>query len=81
MICSEFNVNENWLLNGEGEMFVTSDEFNLNEYIDQRGATPLEKEIIRTYFDLDENIRKEIMEHFKCHIISAVQKDPSLLVY
>ena len=32
-ICREFNVNENWLKNGEGEMFVQTDEFDLNEYI------------------------------------------------
>lgn len=80
LMCKEFNVSEDWLLNGEGEMFVTSDEFDLNKYMDQIGSTPLEKELIRTYFDLDENIRKEIMEHFKCRLISAVQKDPSLLV-
>lgn len=80
LMCKEFNVSEDWLLNGEGEMFVTSDEFDLNKYMDQIGSTPLEKELIRTYFDLDENIRKEIMEHFKCRLISAVQKDPTLLV-
>lgn len=80
LMCKEFNVSEDWLLNGEGEMFVTSDEFDLNKYMDSIGSSPLEKELIRTYFDLDKEVRKEIMEHFKCRLISAIQKDPTLLV-
>ena len=79
-ICREFNVNENWLKNGEGEMFVQTDEFDLNEYMKSRGATDLEMELMRAYFDLDENIRKEIMEHFKSKLGKAAQKNPSAFI-
>ena len=79
-ICREFNVNENWLKNGEGEMFVQTDEFDLNEYMKSRGATDLEMELMRAYFDLDENIRKEIMEHFKSKLGKAAQKNPAAFI-
>ena len=79
-ICREFNVNENWLKNGEGEMFVQTDEFDLNEYMKSRGATNLEMELMRAYFDLDENIRKEIMEHFKSKLGKAAQKNPAVFI-
>lgn len=80
LMCKEFNVNEKWLLDGEGEMFVQTDEFDLNEYMKSRGATDLEMELMRAYFDLDENIRKEIMEHFKSKLGKAAQKNPAVFI-
>lgn len=64
-ICREFNINENWLLNGIEPMMIEADSFSLDEFITKQGGTELEKEIIRTYFELPEDIRKAILEHFK----------------
>lgn len=30
-ICSEFNINENWLRTGEGKMFLAIETFSLDE--------------------------------------------------
>lgn len=79
-ICREFNVNEQWLKYGKGEMLAPADTFNLNEYMKSRGATALEIELMRAYFDLDEDIRKEIMKHFKNKFSEAAQKNPSIFV-
>lgn len=80
LICSEFNVNEEWLLNGTEPMFSEPEAFALDDFAKSKGATALELEIIKTYFELDPEIRKAAMEHFRRRLISAVAADPSLLV-
>lgn len=80
LICSEFNVNEEWLLNGTEPMFVQPDSFSLDDFVKSKGATGLELEIVKTYFELDPEIRKAAMEHFKRRLASAVAADPTLIV-
>lgn len=80
LICSEFNVNEEWLLNGVEPMFVQPDAFSLDDFVKSKGATSLELEIVKTYFELDPEIRKAAMEHFKRRLASAVAADPSLII-
>lgn len=80
LMCSEFNVNEEWLLNGTEPMFVQQDTFSLDDFVKSKNATGLELEIVKTYFDLDPEIRKTAMEHFKRRLIDAVASDPTLIV-
>ncbi len=65
LICKEFSVNEDWLLNGNEPMFVEPDTFSLDEFAKQHGATDLELQIVRAYFDLDADTREMLFEHFK----------------
>lgn len=65
LICSEFNVNEDWLLNGNEPMFIEPDEFNLDDFVKSKGATGIELEIIKAYFELDPDIRHSALEYFK----------------
>ena len=80
LICSEFNVNEEWLLNGTEPMFVQPDTFSLDDFVKSKGATGLELEIVKTYFELDPEIRKAAMGHFKRRLVAAVAADPALIV-
>ncbi|MDO5015262.1 MAG: helix-turn-helix transcriptional regulator [Clostridia bacterium] len=64
-ICREFNVNENWLRFGEGNMFTPIDEISLDELVSNNSIDELEAEIIKTYFSLDKEIRKSALEKFK----------------
>lgn len=65
LICSEFNVNEEWLLNGTGEMFVQPDSFSLDDFIKARGGTDIELELVKIYFELDPELRKALVGHFR----------------
>lgn len=65
LICSTFNVREEWLLDGIAPMYKQADTFSLDEFIKDKNATSLELEIIKLYFELDPEIRKAAIEHFK----------------
>ena len=64
-ICAICNVNEIWLRTGEGEMFDESDEFSLDEYAKQNKLTALEFDILKTYMELDSDVRKNLMSNLK----------------
>ena len=74
-ICREFNVNEEWLRTGKGDMTIDSDTFSLDKFLKQRGATELELQIIKSYFDLDPDMRKMLIDHFQKGISSPVTID------
>jgi hypothetical protein len=77
LICREFNVNKNWLETGEGEIFAKPDMFGLDEFIKSRGGTELELEIVKIYFELDPELRKALLSHFKSRLS---QLHPAVLV-
>lgn len=73
-ICREFGVNEEWLLSGSGPMFIQSSTFSLDEFVKSRGASVLELDIMKAYFDLEPDVRKMIIEHFKSRL-AAPKRD------
>lgn len=68
LICEKFNVSEEWLRTGSGEMFLQPETFSLDEYAQKQGMTELETEIIKAYLNIDISIRKEVIETIK-HVI------------
>lgn len=71
LICKEFSVNEDWLLNGIEPMFIEPDTFCLDEFVKQRGATELELQIVKAYFDLDPDTRGMLVDHFRKGLATA----------
>ena len=57
-ICREFNINEEWLRTGEGEMFNRETSFSLDEFLKKQEATEL-------LFSLDKNTRGELISKLK----------------
>jgi len=49
LICKEFNVNEEWLLNGQGPVLIEDDIPQIIEFAEQQGATDLEMRFIKAY--------------------------------
>ena len=80
LICSEFDVNEDWLLNGTEPMFVQPSTFSLDDFVKSRGATDLELEIMKIYFELDPQIRKAAIDQFKSKLSAAFKENPALFV-
>lgn len=67
-ICMVFNVREEWLRTGEGEMYSSTELFSLDRFVAERGATELELAIVKAYFELDPAIRQAVLEHFRAHL-------------
>ena len=68
LICKEFSVNENWLLDGAEPMFVQPQSFSLDEFVKQHGASRLELDIVKAYFELEPDLRRLLVQHFKDRI-------------
>ena len=66
-VCTMFNVSENWLRTGEGPIYNEGEAFSLDRWTKEHGATELELEIVKVYFELDPSIRQAVMDHFKAH--------------
>lgn len=65
LICKEFNVNEEWLRNGTGEMFIEKTTFSLDDYATANNLTNTEREIVRGFMELQPSVRNAIYDIFK----------------
>lgn len=71
-ICLAVNgLNEEWLRTGNGDMIVESDVFSLDDFVKQRGATEIELQIMKTFFELPLDTRQMLIEHFRNGLASA----------
>lgn len=77
-VCREFNVSEEWLREGVGEMFIEADNFSLDEYVKSKGATALELDIIKCYFDIPQDLRMALQKHFETNILPGLRSEDEL---
>lgn len=64
-ICREYNVNEKWLRNGEGEMFIETKESFLENISKQYSLDDLDIKIIESYLNLSPDGREFIKNYIK----------------
>jgi len=57
-------LNEEWLRTGNGEMIIEPETFSLDDFVKQHGATEIELQIMKTYFELPPDMRELLIERF-----------------
>lgn len=72
-ICREFNVNYNWLMNGQGEMFIELPQTILDELCSQYECDSLDKVLIECYLNLNADERRAI-KNYAQNLISVIGK-------
>ncbi len=60
LICKTFNVNEEWLRFGNGEMFIEEDVISLDDYAKINNLTELEKKLAIGFMNLSPEIREAV---------------------
>ena len=63
LICKEFGVNEDWLRNGSGKMYLTNTTDCLDELVQKYDLDELDKKIIHEYAKLDIKRRSAIKDY------------------
>lgn len=58
LICKEFNVSREWLLNGAGEMFLPESSGAVDALAAQYDLTPLERDMVENYCKLSKAQRQ-----------------------
>lgn len=69
-ICREFNVNYDWLMDGEGEMFSDLPQTVLDELCSQYELDDLDRFIVELYVGL----RKDVRDGIKARAKDLIQK-------
>ncbi len=79
-ICREFNVNEEWLRTGKGEMFNSNDNPLLEEISTKYNLDDFQTKMIEMFLKLDEPKRKVISDYIKSLIdneITVTEEEPT----
>jgi len=74
-ICREFSVNEQWLRYGEGDMFTTTTEDQINLLLKELKADETSSRIIRGYFTLNEADRGVVKRFIEAIINSQPETE------
>ena len=64
LMCKEFNVNEDWILDGIEPMFVQPSTFSLDRFVEERGMNEQELRILKLYFSIDPQKRRDAINYF-----------------
>lgn len=69
-LCMAFRVNETWLRDGIGPMYTAEPTFSLDQFVHDHHGTDLEIEIMKAYFELDPEIRRNVCDHFRARFLA-----------
>lgn len=73
-ICNAYNVNEEWLRNGSGEMFIESSDSLIEKIVSEFPLDKLSQTILRTYIELEPKER-EVFNHVMKTIANSIMEE------
>lgn len=73
-ICREFNVNEEWLKTGEGEMFKETSNSALDALVQEYDLSDTEYALIKKFVNLKPSARKAVFAYVQ-EIVNALKSD------
>ena len=65
LICKEFKVRREWLVDGEGEMFYEGEPALFQEFVKQHKLNKAEQAAIKYFLGLSDSDRTIILEHLR----------------
>lgn len=74
LICREFHVNENWLRYGDGEMFSSDPEDELQALTEKYGLTAADRILIEKFVNLKAESREAVLQ-FITDVAAALGSD------
>ena len=74
-ICREFNVNEDWLRNGSGDMFMKNPEDELDALADRYDLSRSARILIRKFVELPAKEREAVL-HYVDSVAAAIAAQP-----
>lgn len=77
LICREFNVSEEWLRTGEGEMFVPRKEDALSELVRVRGLSFSDRVLVEKFLDLKPESRQAVIDYMEKVVAALSQDEPA----
>lgn len=79
-ICREFNVNEEWLRTGAGDMFVEDSDSIIDKILSEMPLDELSQTILRAYIEMDVKKREAFNSSIKeiANVIFAESKEKAL---
>ena len=65
LICKEFNVNYDWLVDGKGDIFIDTDRTTIELLADDYKLRPVEVSLIEEFVKLDEEERNVLLNYLQ----------------
>lgn len=78
LICLEFNVSEDWLKNGVGEIFIQPDATIISELSQQYKLDSFEKAMIECYLNMHPDDRKVLKEYVHSLTLALEKQETNL---
>lgn len=78
LICREFNVDENWLRTGNGNMFRQDSQSVLDRMADEYSLTQRERAVISAFLELSAGDRAAVMHYVDNLVDKLVPSSPTV---